>query len=1285
MSFAIGIGNWWGDKPLAEANQAFEFTVKTDNAGTSATDQFTIPITSATPYNISTSDGQSITGATGATTLTFPSPGTYTISITNSCEGWQFNNGGDKFKLLNISNWGVFKNTVNGAFLGAVNMTCSAIDAPLNPPTTMQNIFSGCGSFNGAVQNWDVSGVSNFFGAFGGCGVFNQPIGSWDTSSATTFKYMFNACTQFNQPLNSWDTSNVTGNGYSNMFQSATSFDQPLDTWNLSAATDVNSMFNNAQSFNQDITGWDVSNVTNFGSMFNIANSFNQPIGSWNMSKANSLNAMFAGNTIFNQPLDSWDVSLVNDMRFVFSGATAFNQPLNSWNTSGCTTMQSMFSGATSFNQDLNNWDVSNIGPLNMTSMFSRAYAFNGSLAGWTFPKVTSLASMFDGVGSNMAFNNSSIAGWDVSNITNLANTFRKCQSFNVDLSSWNTASLTNMNQTFFNCGSFNQPLNSWNVSNVTTFSYCFYFATSFNQPLNNWDVSSCTRFNQMFYQATSFNQDIGNWDMSSAVSGDTFKEMFRNALAYDNGGQPINWVTSAGPTDISQWFYNTPAFTQSLHSINITTAANNLNFTLSSNITTANYNATLIAWNSQLKAAYPGGVGYTTPLYSWNFSGATYTADSAAADARADLIATYGWTIIDGGAVAEAFEFTVNTAVASAGHSAGDQFQLPLSATGSINATVNWGDGNSDTITAYTDATALHTYAAPGIYNISIDGQISNFNIVGGAAAQTFDDRRKLISIEKWGQFEIVDTDTFDWAINFTSTPFDGPKISTADLARTFRRCWAFNGYTDAWDMSGVTSLANFFNEAYVYNKPVSSWQVNSVTNFSALFFNARDFNQPLNSWDTSSANDITGVFRDAFDFNKPLDNWNTSNVSGCQLVFAGAQSFNQDISGWDTSSWFFPQTIFQNALAFNQPVGLWNPTSWSGYRQMFNNCPAFDQDLSSYPPTKSNNGQFLGGTSALSPLNYGKLLDVWSQGTVVAGLTWDMGGSTYYFDGRGEAGKNSLVSTYSLTFLDGGAVYALDNVPAPSVAYSLRQLKTGVTNVVRVRRDSDNAEQDFTAVQVTDGTLTTFVGAGNGYVHTLYDQSGNGNNAVNTDTARQPLVVISGVLVTENGKPMVDYQSTVGNVLNITTPISYATNTAYSFFGNGTKLSNGNSSFLGGASGSLQFRYSSGVTALRQGVAQILTFPTPASTGHFAVSYRVNATNQEVTVNDTYNNGVGSGVVSGAGGFTNTIQCVGASASGGSEDFEGKMGDFILYDTDQWSNQAIIQDAINDYYDIY
>jgi hypothetical protein len=72
------------------------------------------------------------------------------------------------------------------------------------------------------------------------------------------------------------------------------------------------------------------------------------------------------------------------------------------------------------------------------------------------------------------------------------------------------------------------------------------------------------------------------------------------------------------------------------------------------------------------------------------------------------------------------------------------------------------------------------------------------------------------------------------------------------------------------------------------------------------------------------------------------------------------------------------------------------------------------------------------------------------------------------------------------------------LDAVPGAAAAYSLRQLSNAYTGpVVTVRRSSDDAEADFKASEIDDGTLTAFCGAGDGLVKTWHDQSGNGRDA--------------------------------------------------------------------------------------------------------------------------------------------------------------------------------------------
>jgi hypothetical protein len=102
----------------------FRIIVKTDNAGTSGTNQFTIP-TSGTGYNynVETSDGYTAIGLTGNHTITFPSGvGTHTVIITGTFPRIFFNNGGDKLKVLEIVNFGtVGWTSMSGALYGCAN------------------------------------------------------------------------------------------------------------------------------------------------------------------------------------------------------------------------------------------------------------------------------------------------------------------------------------------------------------------------------------------------------------------------------------------------------------------------------------------------------------------------------------------------------------------------------------------------------------------------------------------------------------------------------------------------------------------------------------------------------------------------------------------------------------------------------------------------------------------------------------------------------------------------------------------------------------------------------------------------------------------------------------------------------------------------------------------------------------------------------------------------------------------------------------------------------------
>lgn len=210
----------------------------------SDTDQFQLPLISSGDINMVVHWGDAttsnITSYNQAETLhTYPSAGTYTINIYREVKGWQFANGGDKFKMRAISNWGGFNVSNSQSFYGCASMTCTATTAPIVSATDLQQTFRNCHLFDGAIGNWDVRNVTNFYTLLYGCNVFNQPLNNWDTSSATMTRFMFYACNEFNQPINNWEMKSVGNMGY--MFLNATNFDQNISQWDITSATDMTS------------------------------------------------------------------------------------------------------------------------------------------------------------------------------------------------------------------------------------------------------------------------------------------------------------------------------------------------------------------------------------------------------------------------------------------------------------------------------------------------------------------------------------------------------------------------------------------------------------------------------------------------------------------------------------------------------------------------------------------------------------------------------------------------------------------------------------------------------------------------------------------------------------------------------------------------------------------------------------------------------------------------------------------------------------------------------------
>jgi len=310
-------------------------------------------------------------------------------------------------------------------------------------------------------------------------------------------------------------------------------------------------------------------------------------------------------------------------------------------------------------------------------------------------------------------------------------------------------------------------------------------------------------------------------------------------------------------------------------------------------------------------------------------------------------------------------FVFTIDTENTSSGSSLNTQFMMPLVSGGSYNATVNWGDGSSDTITSYNQQEVTHTYSSAGQYEISIEGTLQGwqFNNAG--------DRLKMLDIKQWGVLDLSTDRAFNGCSNLDASATDAPTVSTTSLERMFGDCTNFNGAIGNWDTSNITDMSYCFVNASTFNKPINSWDLSSVTDIQQMFFEATSFDQDLNSWDTSNVDNMFSVFYNCSQFNGDIYSWDTTNVENMSFMFYNCDLFDQSLAAWSIA----------------------NVSNFSGFMQ---------------------------NATGLSTSNYDATLIAWAAGVVDTGISINFGGSQ--FTESAYASRFSLIEDDSWTIVDGG-----------------------------------------------------------------------------------------------------------------------------------------------------------------------------------------------------------------------------------------------------------------------
>ena len=252
-------------------------------------------------------------------------------------------------------------------------------------------------------------------------------------------------------------------------------------------------------------------------------------------------------------------------------------------------------------------------------------------------------------------------------------------------------------------------------------------------------------------------------------------------------------------------------------------------------------------------------------------------------------------------------------------------------------------------------------------------------------------------------------------------------------------------------------------------------------------------------------------------------------------------------------------------------------------------------------------------------------------------------------------------------------------------AAAYSLRNLSTTYTgNVVDVRRSSDDAEESFTAAEVSDGTLTDWVGAGNdGHVSKWYDQSGNDNHATQGTPASQPKIVDGGSLVSGG----IDFDG-VDDELSVGSTVI----TSSSLFG--AAVVKHNTGIIGETSEQVWGQYAAGSSGrffLNANPSNLYAFFADATNsasgltaGAIGTSQTLLTSNLNGSMAEIWRDGVSQNTDD-YSGFTPSTESLSIGKGGLSTDyFNGNVAEIIIYNSDQSDNRTAIEANIGETYGI-
>jgi hypothetical protein len=350
------------------------------------------------------------------------------------------------------------------------------------------------------------------------------------------------------------------------------------------------------------------------------------------------------------------------------------------------------------------------------------------------------------------------------------------------------------------------------------------------------------------------------------------------------------------------------------------------------------------------------------------------------------------------------------------------------------------------------------------------------------------------------------------------------------------------------------------------------------------------------------------------------------------------------------------------------------------------------------------SSTGAFIGYNDDTDTDNYNGQLGGTFLYNRVLSATEISSSAQAFFTSSAASSSIQIITSASAVFLGtekifpGAApiVYLFDTYSGARFGYSLRKLSSTYTAAaIRVRRSSDNTEQDigFVGEALDTASLSSFVGANNGFVTKWYDQSGNSRTGSQTTAANQPRIVNAGTIETENGKPSINFGTNANNWwLDLPTGALAASNlTSYFQVATVNTFAGSNTAVFGPSADN-----SKGIEVLQAGVLSQPSYlrlnnvvknnasnPLWTDNAQGMFTFITNASSTAAW-NNSSSVTLSSTSAMGTLNFTG-VYAIGRYAGSSGNVMSGEWQELVVYQTDQTSNRTGIQSNINSYYAIY